>query len=685
MKYSSKYDEKEIITDDTNHLEYSVTDDIRELYTLGEATDISVAWAVPEVLPTMYAYNLKDCVGNYRYVKAGISTNVAWCFGYRGNISNWEGYYQYIQTGVGGGIADVVKSANPLKLVRNLNTSNIVLTGTGRTIKCYLPETGSEKNYSINDVVIKADKLKGWIFRLDDIIKELVVLYIDDDYGIRPSYLEPIMLLWSNIGGGVNGITSMVNTSFAYGYTYTPATGTGTNTSAKNYKDFRTASDSIGLTPVNFNTAVTDYKGGSYYDLGGGYWIKTSGGSTSTAFATRVYCDLDTASSILASLGCYFLTQASYTKTATLESLIDDGYVVLGEMLPNGHTTGNWITEPEKIRTAINYKKDMENESLIIDANDPRVEFTDTFELGKTSSEGLGLHYYAVTGSECSSFVEWLNTNTEGSTVDNIVGLFQYPCAIPSSSIGEQSLIIAGKNTSTVSANALTSFVNSFNFGYVYCWRKYNDFRDFEPYCTYEMYLPFIGVVPIPTTLCAGHYVHVHATIDWTSGQIAYYLCIDDSYSYAGKFVGSMSTPIAVSATNKTAVWNALLNSTISTVTSGIGAVVTGSPVFAMNTASNIISGMNDFETRNDTMTKGSLGGYLQLVEPLYVLLRESRTEFEIPDNYNHTNGFPCDCMATVDRLNGYTVCTNVDVSSLTCSNEEKEMIKQIFESGVYL
>lgn len=50
----------------------------------------------------------------------------------------------------------------------------------------------------------------------------------------------------------------------------------------------------------------------------------------------------------------------------------------------------------------------------------------------------------------------------------------------------------------------------------------YNDFRDYEPYTTFKVYLPFYGFVDIPIAEVIGEYIQFRLKVDFATGQAIY-------------------------------------------------------------------------------------------------------------------------------------------------------------------
>ena len=54
------------------------------------------------------------------------------------------------------------------------------------------------------------------------------------------------------------------------------------------------------------------------------------------------------------------------------------------------------------------------------------------------------------------------------------------------------------------------------------------------------------------------------------------------------------------------------------------------------------------------------------------------------PANFAHTVGYLTNTTHKISELNGFTTCRNVDTSGIAATESERDLIKQILESGFY-
>lgn len=72
-------------------------------------------------------------------------------------------------------------------------------------------------------------------------------------------------------------------------------------------------------------------------------------------------------------------------------------------------------------------------------------------------------------------------------------------------------------------------YVNNFKCGFTlgeyYVKPKFNDFRDYEPYTSFRIYLPYYGNIELPCNEIMGRYLQFRLAIDPFTGQAVYYVC----------------------------------------------------------------------------------------------------------------------------------------------------------------
>lgn len=224
--------------------------------------------------------------------------------------------------------------------------------------------------------------------------------------------------------------------------------------------------------------------------------------------------------------------------------------------------------------------------------------------------------------------------------------------------------------------------------------RLYNDFRDYEPCTTVQVHIPFCGSVEVPASEVMGHTMDLTYKIDLQTGAMLGVLCVSsNTYYVIATVAGTVGASIPITANNNieflqriATLGGGLVGGGVSGALKGamlggeVGAVV-GAVAGTVGGGVGALAGLPPVTVHK----QGNASGFANLGGVPYAYATVQRSRFELPDNYGHTTGFACDFAATVGELSGYAVCDNVDTSGLSCNSRERDEIKRLLESGVYV
>lgn len=217
------------------------------------------------------------------------------------------------------------------------------------------------------------------------------------------------------------------------------------------------------------------------------------------------------------------------------------------------------------------------------------------------------------------------------------------------------------------------------NFG----WDDYNDFSN----TLVSLYLPFVGRINIDINAVARGTIEVDAVCDSYTGNITYWIYTTSMQAprevlygvYEGQ--SAVQVPIANTYTPNlmgkiTGFTSALTNMSMATgmgdalsaVKSGFGAV------------NAFTSGLERNVDRSHLQNSCSVA-----TSPLHIRLDISRREMLRPEQYREKAGIPAFTTEVLSRLEGFVRVHTADYDGLSCEQEEKMIIKQMFEEGVYV
>lgn len=224
--------------------------------------------------------------------------------------------------------------------------------------------------------------------------------------------------------------------------------------------------------------------------------------------------------------------------------------------------------------------------------------------------------------------------------------------------------------------------------------RYYNDYRDYEPCTTVQVHVPFCGSVEIPASEVMGHTLDLTYKLDLQTGAMLAVLCVQsNTYYVIATLAGTVGASIPITANNNieflqriATLGGGLVGGGVSGALKGamlggeVGAVV-GAVAGTVGGGVGALAGLPPVTVHK----QGNASGFANLGGVPYAYATIQHSRFELPDNYGHTTGYACDFAAKVSDLSGYTVCDNVDTSGLSCNSHERDEIKRLLESGVYV
>lgn len=238
----------------------------------------------------------------------------------------------------------------------------------------------------------------------------------------------------------------------------------------------------------------------------------------------------------------------------------------------------------------------------------------------------------------------------------------------------------------------------------------YNDFRDYYN-TNITCYLPYCGTVELNPVEVINNTLQCYYAIDFYTGECTALLTLSDGlHNYLiAVSNGTIGVTIPLSASNSAQLTSRhmydrnntarLVVSGISdVVNAGIGAYHSDDKVGAFGSIANGVLGLaNKVISGSDlkadkigrsavlapSLSGGSGGASFILPDSVYLQIR--RGTYSKPNNYAKTVAYPLTKSGSLSTFSGFTICKNVDISSLNCTSEEQNEIKALLESGIYV
>lgn len=377
----------------------------------------------------------------------------------------------------------------------------------------------------------------------------------------------------------------------------------------------------------------------------------------------------------------------------------EGNYVWYKPLIKNGIVTG-YTTNMQK-ESEIDKWENLENHNVPIippntNSDDDDIE---SVGYGYFSNAVMGTLYSLYNKLDLEKIAQWFYNQTEKIDIaNNVISLKEIPFSLSTLNIVplDTDLKIGGVNVTYNNENikvgqiispATTSV--SVLFGEFNIPRLSNTFLDYSPYTKYELLLPF---APTPVTLP-----------DWCVNKTVSAIFLYDIYTTACQYViecngericsvsGIFGVDRPISAQNvalkdasrlsaQVATASSVLGGVMSSASGNIGGIVSGAIGGVSALSQMIMSGKQNY-----MYTVGANGDSSSVGLCHAVHLKITRTLSAEDSNFTHVYGRPLCKYKKLSAVTGYTKCDNINTTGLTCSENEKQRIKQLLETGIYI
>lgn len=432
-----------------------------------------------------------------------------------------------------------------------------------------------------------------------------------------------------------------------------------------------------------------------------------------------VYVDPGTAQNIINSMGFWVADSLADTADAHGSETTSE-YISMPEIDSNGIPTGtmwnggggsianspinqNWQSQQNIFPTGNGVdsiaavKIDLTKPVNRTDQTNTRpVEFGTPELLPQTPTiNGLGVfaNYYALSANGILDLSDFL-WNGDETVIDDIINSLKlfgqnpinaimslrlYPFNVASliPSVVSEEIVLGRVGTGVYGLKIPNNAGTTINLGSLYIDGHFNDFRDYAPYTSYNLYIPFVGTVNLNPNDYLYHVVDLKMVIDITTGKATAIIYADGiPIQYLDGMVG---VEVPITGENMGQTVNAIISAVGSTAAAAITTGGVGAAMAAVAGAADIV--FNDVSINK----QGNVSPAASLSLPINAYLIISRPNAVIPENYGHSKGYVCDKTAAISGLKGFTVCYNVDTSGIAATETEREEIKTILETGVII
>ena len=270
-----------------------------------------------------------------------------------------------------------------------------------------------------------------------------------------------------------------------------------------------------------------------------------------------------------------------------------------------------------------------------------------------------------------NSFLENISM-INNSPIENILSVKSFPFPI---SGGTSKNVILGNVNMEVTGNQLpSSYVPIKTVGTFKVDKKFSGVLEWLNYHTQVIcYLPYIGFIELNIKEIIDKTITLKYIYDVITGVCT--ACFYSNNIEICKYSGTIAIDIPITASNRAQVESGYIMSALGAA----GSLLTGNLMGLASSAFGALMNQNHFTT------KGSPSPSCDAFDEQKAFIIIDYPVYYQPTNYAHVYGYPCNLSIKLGNCKGFTKCANVDVDGLSCTEGEREELKRLLESGVYL
>lgn len=212
------------------------------------------------------------------------------------------------------------------------------------------------------------------------------------------------------------------------------------------------------------------------------------------------------------------------------------------------------------------------------------------------------------------------------------------------------------------------------------------DYRNFAPYVTVKMWVPFVGLVDVDPALIWYKQPHLRYQVDYTTGDSVWVIYTgsesDATIVTTGSVKLGVNIPIGANNAGQAGV-NTVLSS-ISAVMSTAAGYVSGGAFGAV--AGAVGGAINTVNAARVTGSHGTCSGGIGDLysDRVFTCIIESR-DTRYPDDVEHMYGRSSNQTYTLSDLTGYTSVSEVHPEGIPCTAAELEQIVNALRDGIII
>lgn len=291
-----------------------------------------------------------------------------------------------------------------------------------------------------------------------------------------------------------------------------------------------------------------------------------------------------------------------------------------------------------------------------------------------------------------NNFVDSMVKDLYADPMDVLISLGVLPFYIVAA--GTKNIKVGERDTGVSSAYPRDKYY-TLDCGSVQIKSTLGAYIDFAPYTHADIYIPFVGSVPLDIDAFMGHRCGLKYKVEICTGTAIACLMRDNDVWQT--FACNMLTPIPLSSANYSQMWQTVVGATATLAGAGLagaagmgaaasaGEAAEGAQTISAQSAnaakasSSIMSAAATKPSIQKSNNISVMAGILANRKP-FILLH--RPNLMLPKEQNRYQGYPSYVQTALSSLSGYTRVSSINLSVPSATGEEIKMIDAILKSG---
>lgn len=270
-----------------------------------------------------------------------------------------------------------------------------------------------------------------------------------------------------------------------------------------------------------------------------------------------------------------------------------------------------------------------------------------------------------------------INSFINSKLIEYVIDCHIIPCK-PIESEQAENIKIGFKEFYQRASKALSDYVQV-DCGSIQVKEYYANFIDYVG-TTAKLYLPFVGFVDVEPELFQNGILKVVYNFNVIDGSFIAFVMSSSSKSQlkdsvVASYSGACCVHIPLTGLNYSSMISGIVGGSASMLQFSVKGNISG----AVDSAVNVMQSKPNLAQSNQY---NSTSAFLSVRKP-YLLI--SRQVSSYSKDYAKEKGLPLNVTKRLSEVKGMTICNDIITDSLNCTFEEKEMIKNLFKSGVIL